>query len=359
MFSNQSADYNLNSPARAIDGIPKQNAWWLGTCAFQQANSVQRIEYHAETNELHCRQTYTLSDEDPIRCIQSLEDGEHVVVATEQGSSATIYRLPCSDDGGAPSHHDSQEAQEITRLTADDSFGANLIDLAFYRSSQDLNDAADQAVSSNVDKSLLTLDSTGKLACWDLQAPESPVRSLDIPSASVAYWDPHSSGSHAVVAARRTVHMLDWRQDTSIPTGLAERTPISSTICDVDFNPNQPHTLAIASHDAKARIYDLRNASRPLLTISSGHSYWMTNLQYNYCHDPLLATGSSDATTLIWRIASITPLGLPNRRITKHAGYNLVQWSRNDPWIYVTLSSSDGAMALHHVPSKEKYKILL
>ncbi|KAL3797064.1 hypothetical protein ACHAW5_007565 [Stephanodiscus triporus] len=33
-------------------------------------------------------------------------------------------------------------------------------------------------------------------------------------------------------------------------------------------------------------------------------------------------------------------------------------WSADDPWVYATLSY-DGAIVVHHVPSKEKYKILL
>jgi len=33
-------------------------------------------------------------------------------------------------------------------------------------------------------------------------------------------------------------------------------------------------------------------------------------------------------------------------------------WSATDPWVYASLSY-DGAMVVHHVPSKEKYKILL
>jgi WD40 repeat protein len=33
-------------------------------------------------------------------------------------------------------------------------------------------------------------------------------------------------------------------------------------------------------------------------------------------------------------------------------------WSAADPWVYATLSH-DGAIVVHHVPSKEKYKILL
>ncbi|EED91234.1 predicted protein [Thalassiosira pseudonana CCMP1335] len=35
-----------------------------------------------------------------------------------------------------------------------------------------------------------------------------------------------------------------------------------------------------------------------------------------------------------------------------------VAWSASDPWMYATLSY-DGALVVHHVPSKEKYKILL
>lgn len=35
-----------------------------------------------------------------------------------------------------------------------------------------------------------------------------------------------------------------------------------------------------------------------------------------------------------------------------------VAWSLSDPWVYATLSY-DGAIVVHHVPSKEKYKILL
>ncbi|KAL3792881.1 hypothetical protein HJC23_004806 [Cyclotella cryptica] len=35
-----------------------------------------------------------------------------------------------------------------------------------------------------------------------------------------------------------------------------------------------------------------------------------------------------------------------------------VCWSASDPWIYATLSY-DGSLVVHHVPSKEKYKILL
>jgi hypothetical protein len=33
-------------------------------------------------------------------------------------------------------------------------------------------------------------------------------------------------------------------------------------------------------------------------------------------------------------------------------------WSASDPWVYATLSC-DGGLVVHHVPSKEKYKILL
>jgi hypothetical protein len=34
-------------------------------------------------------------------------------------------------------------------------------------------------------------------------------------------------------------------------------------------------------------------------------------------------------------------------------------WGANDAWIYLTISYQDGKAVLQHVPSTEKYKILL
>jgi len=48
-------------------------------------------------------------------------------------------------------------------------------------------------------------------------------------------------------------------------------------------------------------------------------------------------------------------------KVTRHECSDVtadVAWSATDPWIYATLSY-DGAIIVHHVPSKEKYKILL
>jgi hypothetical protein len=51
----------------------------------------------------------------------------------------------------------------------------------------------------------------------------------------------------------------------------------------------------------------------------------------------------------------------PDVRVTKmemrEAIYDLT-WSAADPWLFVTLGY-DGNVVLNHVPSKEKYKILL
>ena len=51
----------------------------------------------------------------------------------------------------------------------------------------------------------------------------------------------------------------------------------------------------------------------------------------------------------------------PDVRVTKmemrEAIYD-VAWSAADPWLFVTLGY-DGNVVLNHVPSKEKYKILL
>lgn len=159
----------------------------------------------------------------------------------------------------------------------------------------------------------------------------------------------------------------------------------------------------------------------PLLkAVRGGHSHWSTRATYNPFHDQLVLSGGSDGITNLWRISSCSsaPLlelnddedddGETSRDLedddgidqkfegrqptpdetsgevefdkiagskspTKSSSYSHdirvtrfecsdvtadIAWSTTDPWVYSTLSH-DGVVVVHHVPSKEKYKILL
>ena len=151
----------------------------------------------------------------------------------------------------------------------------------------------------------------------------------------------------------------------------------------------------------------------PLRTLRCGHTHMTTCIRYNSFHDQLLLSGGTDSMVNLWRVSSISsaplidlagmddgddldehgnrenPNGIgvvdamdhdkgienhidsasvetdggnaPDVRVTKmemrEAVYDLA-WSAADPWLYVALGY-DGNVVLNHVPSKEKYKILL
>ena len=119
--------------------------------------------------------------------------------------------------------------------------------------------------------------------------------------------------------------------------------------------------------------------------------------RYNPFHDQLIASGGSDNLVNLWRIAScssapwlggedkdgnydegnndqdnssndgsnhdgdieVDPPNIKVRSIDQHEeSIYSIAWSPADPWMYCSLSY-DGRIILNHVPSTEKYKILL
>jgi len=141
----------------------------------------------------------------------------------------------------------------------------------------------------------------------------------------------------------------------------------------IDYNPNKPYTVATAGQDGTAKIWDLRQAAHPVLTARGGHSHWVSALQYNPFHDQLVVTTGTDGVAALWRwstVSSAPVLEDEGDRNDNHALNTLVArhehgescyaaaWSAADAWIYLTVSF-DGKAVLQHVPSKEKYKILL
>jgi EARP and GARP complex-interacting protein 1 len=168
-----------------------------------------------------------------------------------------------------------------------------------------------------------------------------------------------------------------------------------------------------------AQFFDLRSAKRPILVGRGGHSHWAWSVKYNPFHDQLVLSTGTDSVVNLWRVSTISSAPLltlddddddnrygddndlggggggnrygggattsfsssgpydpdgpsslslesssaPNVRVTRydHGGdpvYSSAWGSAADAWIYATVSY-DGMVALNHVPSKEKYKILL
>jgi len=199
-----------------------------------------------------------------------------------------------------------------------------------------------------------------------------------------AVWDPHSP-STCVASHQSDLHFLDVRKMEITTT--VKQAHGHSNIRDVDYNPNKPLTVITAGDDRKVRFWDVRNLKSPIKTLA-GHSHSVCCVKYNPFHDQLLVSGGSDNIVNLWRIASCSsapwigsdemdvtsgsdgsgdssvgqskdPPDVKVRAIDQHEDsvYG-VAWSPADAWMYCSLSF-DGRVILNHVPSTEKYKILL
>ncbi|KAL3922421.1 MAG: hypothetical protein SGARI_006457, partial [Bacillariaceae sp.] len=123
-------------------------------------------------------------------------------------------------------------------------------------------------------------------------------------------------------------------------------------------------------------------------------------MKYNPFHDQLIVSGGSDSNVNLWRMSTISSAPLvmleedeimhnnitttiggdsghntsvmtedgraavpegPNVRVSGYEhmdSVNAIAWGAADAWIYLS-ASYDGKVVLNHVPSQEKYKILL
>jgi len=193
-------------------------------------------------------------------------------------------------------------------------------------------------------------------------------------------------------------------------------------ITDLDYNPNKPNVLVTSGKDGLLKFWDLRNTAsgyydvdgvgdedsvligggrkkkkqRPLLVARGGHRHWTNRVFYNPFHDQLVLSAGTDSLVNLWRISTISSAPLltldddeeqpfgdpaaatsfpedaaalqdlklpegPNLRVSRYEhidSVNDIAWGAADAWIYVS-ASYDGKVVLNHVPSKEKYKILL
>ena len=126
------------------------------------------------------------------------------------------------------------------------------------------------------------------------------------------------------------------------------------------------------------KFWDLRSAKHPVLTARGGHSHWVSRVKYNPFHDQLVLSTGTDSLVNLWRVSTISSAPMlslddtegnhlsqetatPNVCVARHehgdSAYGL-SWGAADAWIYMTVGY-DGKAILNHVPSNEKYKILL
>lgn len=392
MFSNTAAELSLNVPSKSLDTVRADKGdsrFIVGSCALEQ-NQLSVLRFHSDLNELGVDASLD-HPTGPVGLIcSSPSDKSLVLTAAEHQSCATLWRMPLdvvdrvdslnynpdSDDPTSEGIMSSSGYSLEEVCTLEHSNGPRLADIV-WRDSGMLFDE-DTATAGEI----LTLNVGGGLQLWDLG--DGSARSVRSENLSIGpqitrprvAWDPHNQ--HAVCVTDGTrVRVLDWRADTSVPSGTVESFKAHRYgVTDIDYNPNKPYVLATGGQDGLVKFFDLRSAKSPLLVARGGHSHYVTNVKYNPFHDQLVISTGTDSVVNLWRVSTISSAPLltldeDNEQKSETSAHNVkiasyehadsvygMSWSAADAWVYVTVGY-DGKVALNHVPSKEKYKILL
>lgn len=204
----------------------------------------------------------------------------------------------------------------------------------------------------------------------------------------VAMCDPHHD-QQVTVGIDSAITTFDCRQSSQSQASMVIPQAHGPVVRDIDYNPNRPHILVSAGDDCQIKFWDARSSGRPLKTISE-HTHWIWSVKYNRFHDQLVLSGGSDCLVNLWRMSSVSSaphLGLEDDSFGNHSSSSsssseahqhddvadkkicsyadqhhesvyATSWSASDSWIFASLSY-DGHCVLNHIPSTEKYKILL
>jgi WD40 repeat protein len=386
MFSNQAAEASVNAPARCLAAVRADKTearFVVGTCSLHEPNEIAVLRFHSDMNELAVDGTIEHpSGPVGVLCMHPT-DKHQMLTAAEDNPTVNLWRLPeevmdktdnldynPDGDGGASAQPTQTYSPElITTLPHDPD--SNIVDIVWRDSSTTFDE--DSAAPGEV----ITLDKAGQIAQWDMAASQAVRHEVVADENQVTpprlAWDPHHHSSVAVTAGV-SVHILDWRIDKSLSTGAcASFKAHRYGVTDLSFNPNKPHVVATAGQDSLLKFWDLRNAKTPLLSARGAHSHYTWGVEYNPFHDQLVLSSGTDSIVNLWRISTISsaPLLTLDEGDDRPESFNVrvsrfehgdsvyaMAWGASDAWIYASVGY-DGKIALHHVPSKEKYKILL
>mmetsp|Transcript_22477 Transcript_22477/g.32811 ORF Transcript_22477/g.32811 Transcript_22477/m.32811 type:complete len:386 (-) Transcript_22477:121-1278(-) len=385
MFTSAPCVFSVNYQARCISAQKAYNEkhrFIVGTCSAKDKNELSVLQYDEENNQIEAKAVY--SHPHQVWAMEPSPKDSSLVLTASQGGNGTnsvsLYRLQEFMDA---------DDEEEERGGRHNSYDGDLLDLeSVSKFSYDPSVFVNTLKWHSMKDSVLALDPAA-VTLWSLaEGGVSSVGSISTTTqenvdigefaAGGAAWDPHNVNL-AAIASDSSLRFIDTRklQVTSCVSNAHK-----GGIRDVDYNPNKPLTLITTGDDRKIKMWDARSLSCPVTTME-GHSHWVWCAKYNPFHDQLIISGGSDNLVNLWRIASCSSapwlgVGLqeseagssqqdvdddpPDVRIKvmdqhEECVYDLA-WSAAEAWMYCSLSY-EGRVILNHVPSTEKYKILL
>lgn len=372
----------------ALQGDKVESRFVVGTCGISETAKLHLLGFHSDLNQFR-HEAILEHPAGPVKSIAtSPSDKSMLLTATDSSSEALLLKIPVEllESSKSSEYHGEDDEDDFPpaetaalEQRAVIQSDAPIVDLKWRGGEQD-----DHASSLG---DVLTLDSEGNLKQYDVAfGAAEPTRQCKIDAAKSTWnlpprmsWDPHSSEINAI-STGTDVCLLDWRDPSIVDSFWCHRYGITS----LDLNPNKPHTLVTAGQEGLLKFWDLRSHKHPLLTVRGGHRHWATDVKFNPFHDQLLLSAGTDSAVNLWRISTISSAPLltlddneeedpatmpssssnnsnPNIRVARHEYMDSVfatAWGAADAWIYAS-ASYDGKVVVNHVPSKEKYKILL
>lgn len=379
---NSSSVCSVSYQARALcaqTAATERHRFLVGTCSLHDSNELSVLQYTEDAN--HFDVTAVYSHPDQIWALEASPKDSSMVVTSRQAQNCskalTLWKMEKQsvddmdeDEAGTSSYnHDQLELSEIASFN------------------QSLKPATVRCMRwHNRDDTLLSVDNK-LLSVWKFgDAKVSQVSVLPVsgdadgstvPTTAkelggleefTVAWDPHSS-KQCAFGSGDLLRLVDTRE---MEVTAEKQRVHDGNIMSIDYNPNKSQTLITAGADRKVKFWDVRMWDRGPVKVLAGHSHWVRSAKYNLFHDQLVISGGSDNIVNLWRIASCSssqwlgtedssndPPDVKVRGMDQHEDcvYG-VAWSPADAWIYCSLSY-DGRVMVNHVPSTEKYKILL
>ncbi|KAK9836359.1 hypothetical protein WJX81_008394 [Elliptochloris bilobata] len=356
--------HGLKLNARALVPVVAdtgRSSWIVGTNALRDENELQVLEFDADSNAVHVLSTYGHPAEVWHIASCPADAALAVTVCNEGGVyGAVLWRLPPG----------SGELERVADLKG---HAGAVREAAWHAAEPD---------------ALVSLDE-GNLRSWRLRDGAAQMTGAEsageLPQLWAGTWDPHDA-HRFITAGGNHIQVWDLRaMRCSAEIEGAHQMPVR----DVDVARGSPHLLLSAGDDCRLRFWDLRlgSSTKPLAELG-GHSHWVWQARFCPAHDSLLLSASSDALVNLWYAPWVgaavsahsparerpggsqrgAPRGGGGGRGTREGRVRAfddhedsvysVAWSAADPWTFASLSY-DGRIAVNHVPSAVKYKILI
>ncbi|KAH9078550.1 hypothetical protein Ae201684P_019632 [Aphanomyces euteiches] len=339
MFGGTALTHEAKRIARYVDAVygeSDQQRFVLGTCtpSVKKQNQLQLLDAN-----LSLLRTYDHDAPiDHFAMCPLAQQHDKIVTASisqQQESSFAVWKMQHLEDTSNGSSSDNASLELLNRVTC-----PTRVIRSIWNPTEETNGAVLATLNTSSLSTWTLVDGAGSIQIYFITVDES-IQTWDIRSNKVAY---KIDKAHLECAR------------------------------DIDYNPNKPYYIASGGNDGKMKFWDVRKSSHAILSIQS-HSHWAWCVKYNRFHDQLVLSSGSDSVVNLWRISSISSAPILEMDEGGESGIDIgdakiksfeehedsvysVAWGSVDSWVFVSVSY-DGRVVLNHVPSTEKYRILL